>query len=87
MKKKNISRKTIVFWTVHGTLSIFLLLILFFASTHLTSLGGPIVWALVMNAGAYGGLRVLNSLQRSMNYHWELDDNMITADMKVGGSG
>lgn len=81
MKKKN-SKKIIVFWINHITLTIILILIIFFANNALQFMGNHIIYCIIINGAVFSGMRVLNAWQKSNNYIWQLDENMVSENIK-----
>ena len=72
MKKKPVSKKMIIFLTVHLTLTAYMLLIIFFSPESLSIMGNYIVWAQIANAGIIMGGRVADDFQRGIYFKPEL---------------
>ena len=73
MKKKPISKKMIIFFMVHITLVIYMILIIFFSNESLNIMGNYIIWAQIANAGIASGCKVADDMQKSIYYKPELD--------------
>jgi len=73
MKRKTISKKMIIFFTVHLTLTVYMILIIFFSKESLSIMGNYIIWAHIVNAGIGCGCKLGDDINRSINYRPELD--------------
>ena len=72
-QKKPISKKMIIFFVVHFTLMIYMILIIFFSKESLSIMGNYIIWAQIVNAGIGAGCKLGDDIQKSMMYRKELD--------------
>jgi len=73
-RKKQMSKKMIIFFSVHIVLTIYMFLITFFSPESLSIMGNYIVWAQIANAGIATGGRVADDFQRGIYYKPELDE-------------
>ena len=67
------TRKATVFWTIHITLSLFLLGLFCFHPDLLIALGPAIITGIVANATQYTVTNVADNTQRSVFYNTNLD--------------
>ncbi len=81
MKKS--SRKMTVFWTIHITLAIYLLICIFFAKEYISVIASIIIPAQIINGAVYITGNVADAWQLSNNYKWQLDPGMKSEKEKV----
>ena len=72
-RKKSMSKKIIIFFVVHITLTIYMILIIAFSKESLSIMGNYIIWAQIANAGIASGCKLGDDIQKSMMYRKELD--------------
>lgn len=72
MKRKFLSKKTIIFLIIHLTLTGYMLLLIFLFSDLLSIMGNYIIGSQIFNAGIAMGGRVADDFQRSIYYKSEL---------------
>jgi hypothetical protein len=73
-RKKPASKKMIVFFMVHLTLMIYMILIISFSKESLSIMGNYIIWAQIANAGIASGCKLGDDIQKSIYYKEELDN-------------
>jgi len=74
MKKKPVSKKMIIFFCVHITLTIYIILLIIFSKESLTIMGSNIISAQIINAGIATGGRVADDFQRGIYFKKELNE-------------
>ena len=67
------TRKATVFWTIHFTLTVFLLGLFCFYPDLLIALAPAIITGIVANATQYAVTNVADNTQRSVSYNTNLD--------------
>ena len=72
MKRKLLSKKTLIFLMVHFTLTAYMFFIIFFSPDTLPVMGNYIIGSQIFNAGIAMGGRVADDFQRSIYYKSEL---------------
>lgn len=79
---KTSNRKTITAIILHLTFMLILVFVFLFDRNNFIETLKILCTPILINGLGYGSLRVLNAWQKSSNYNWQQDENMVSENTK-----